>query len=110
MKRRPVTEETKASIEQRLIKPGRSMLNCENPIDILRAEFSLREIAILTGFSLKTIQRQKRAYNTRGHTHKTLCLFAMDYLASVSPRTELIKELHERVKGWYDDKTHNARG
>ena len=100
MKRRPVTEQTKSTIAQRHSERKRSCLNCETPLDILRADWKLREIAILTGFSLKTIQRQARAYNVRGHTHKHLCHIALEHLETIEPRTERIKELHARVLSW----------
>lgn len=109
MKKRPMTEERKTSIAQRYDRPKDSLLSFDDPLKILRADFTLRELSVLTGLSLKTLQRQARSYNINAHTHKQLCRTAQKYLSNI-PQTELVGMLQARIKEWLNDSPHVSDG
>lgn len=114
MKKRPMTPETKAFIEERANRPQGSLLSLNDPLKILRVDFSIREISVITGLSLRTLSRHNSNYSFKSTSHKVLTSFAMDYLANVAKNPQLdspwVRQLHAQCKEWYDDKTHNARG
>lgn len=102
MKKRPMTDQRKTSIAQRYDRPKDSLLSFDDPLKILRVDFTLREITVLTGLSLKTLQRQSRAYNINAHTHQQLCHVAQQYLSNL-PTTEITQGLQAQVQDWLND-------
>jgi hypothetical protein len=99
MKKRPTTEEQRISIVQRYDKPNASCLNFANPLHILMADFTARELSIITGVSQKTIQRQRKAYNFNGTSHKHFVAFADAYLQQL-PKTRVTRLLIELNNQW----------
>ena len=99
MKRRPTTEERKTSIKQRFDNASGSLLSFENPLHILAADFTLNELHIITGLSLKTLQRQRKKYNMSGYSHIHLQAFADVYLRTL-PATRITRLLIELNNGW----------
>lgn len=99
MKRKTLKDQTKTSILQRYDAPSNSYLTFENPLHILLADFNPTEISVITGLSLKTIQRQRRHYNIRGYSHATLAQAAHGYLSNL-PQTDVISLLIKRVEQW----------
>lgn len=99
MKRRPTTEERKTSIKQRFDSASGSLLTFENPLHILAADFTLNELHIITGISLKTLQRQRKKYNMSGYSHTHLQGFADVYLRSL-PTSRITRLLIELNNGW----------
>ena len=102
MKKRPMTDQRKTSIVQQFDRPKGSLLSFDDPLKILRVDFTLREITVLTGLSLKTLQRQSRAYNINAHTHQQLCHVAQRYLSNL-PQTDIVQKLQAQLKEWLND-------
>ena len=95
----PMTLETKTSIRQRYDKPSASLLSFANPLHILRVDFTLRELSVITGLSERSLARHSTNYSFNSPTHRHLVMFADDYLRQLTPSrvTHLLIELNN---GW----------
>lgn len=72
----------------------------ENPLQVLRVDFTLREISAITGLSARTVARHSTNYSFNSTAHKVLCMFAEDYLHKL-PTNEITKHLRVQVIRWY---------
>lgn len=80
----------------------------------MRVDFTLREISVITGLSLRTLSRHSTNYSFKSTSHKVLASFALDYVVNVMNNPQLdgpfVRAIYEKCKEWYHDQTNNARG
>lgn len=77
----------------------------ENPLQVLRVDFTLREISAITGLSPRTVARHSTNYSFKSAAHKQFCIFAEEYLHKL-PTNEVTKHLRVQVIRWYNDKAN----
>lgn len=97
--KKPLTPETQTTIKQRYASASGSLLNFENPLQVLRVDFTLREIAVITGLSPRTIARHSTNYSFKSMAHYTFCQFAEDYLHQL-PTTDVTRHLRTQIIRW----------
>ena len=71
----------------------------ENPLQVLRVDFTLREISAITNLSLRTVSRHSTNYSFKSTAHKIFCMFAEDYLHKL-PTNEITVHLRTKVIRW----------
>lgn len=98
--KKPLTPETLTTIRQRYDNPSGSLMSFENPLQVLRVDFTLREISAITAISLRTVMRHSANYSFKSTSHKVFCMFAEDYLHKL-PTNEITKHLRVQVIRWY---------
>lgn len=100
-----LTPETQAIIEARAKLPRGSLLGLDNPLKVMRVDFTLREISVITGLSLRTLSRHSTNYSFKSVSHKVLASFALDYVTNVINNPELdgplVRIIYEKCKEWY---------
>lgn len=100
-----LTPETQAIIEARAKQPHGSLLGLDNPLKVMRVDFTLREISVITGLSLRTLSRHSTNYSFKSTSHKVLASFALDYVTNVMSNPKLdgpfVRAIYDRCKEWY---------
>lgn len=97
--KKPLTPETLTTIRQRYDNPSGSLMAFENPLQVLRVDFTLREISAITSLSPRTVARHSTNYSFKSTAHKVFCMFAEDYLHRL-PTNEVTVHLRVQVIKW----------